>query len=494
MDDGALERLRLQQGALAERIGRLRATDLDEIEAINSQTVEFLNVISGLCGSEFEKSHVDAVDIIGVDLLLQLREKAGQIDMGGRSFCYGIGMEGIAPLSADTTKQLHKEQPSDHTVSASHIQAIQQPAPSRAEAPQPQTRSDLRQIPIGKIFEIEFLMRRIPPERTEELRGKYEGYVHGLMNAISKQLGFEDAAIADKERFAAAMRNVDERQLFEFLGAVFYGHFKASFEDNVTLTDSIQTNRFNCVTSSIMLADVLLRLGKTVAFVNPPDHMLLKGEKWAFETTAREGVPATYPVEMLDKLYPRRLEGGIELLVANQTTALAGTLYINGLLNHAMFYVDEALKLIPMDYVAWNCKGAILAGMGKYGEALKAENKALEIEPGYATAWRNKGLFLALQNRPDEALQAADRSLELNPNDPQAWRNRALALTLKGNNDAAISSVDRSLELDPNDVKALHLKAMILEKTGDKEEAGACLKAEDEAKKRPRPKVNVNDL
>ena len=63
------------------------------------------------------------------------------------------------------------------------------------------------------------------------------------------------------------------------------------------------------------------------------------------------------------------------------------------------------MELDPTDVNAWNIRGADLANLQKYDEAIESYDKALELDPKYARVWNNRGLTLASQQKYDKAIE-----------------------------------------------------------------------------------------
>ena len=83
----------------------------------------------------------------------------------------------------------------------------------------------------------------------------------------------------------------------------------------------------------------------------------------------------------------------------------------------------------------WNNKGASLAALRQYDEAIRCYDAALTIDPRSYKTWNNKGAALSALGRSDEALECFNRSLSIEPRFSMASRNidRELLLrTMKG--------------------------------------------------------------
>ena len=379
-------------------------------------------------------------------------------------------------------------------------------APSR-EAPK---RVEVQQVPIAAIFNAEFQTLNVPPAEQEKRAGEYEKYATGLMNSVSVWLGFGDAGMADKGKLAEAINKADERELFEFLIEVFHKDFKASFEADKMLATSIEDNVFNCYSSTVLLGDVLARLGKEANIIIAPVHVLLAGSEYALETTSKIPFLAVYKLGGLDAHYSSWQEAGVENLLGITYDWCGSTLDNMGRFEEALSSYDQALKLNPKHAGAWNNRGITLSklgrsdeallcydkaiglnpknemawygrgstldNMGRFEEALSSYDKALEINPRLAEVWYNRGNTLFNMTKYDEALPSYDKALELNPKDAEVWDNRGITLSKLGRSDEALLCYDKAIGLNPKNEMAWYNKGVLLEELGRKAEAEECFK------------------
>ena len=94
----------------------------------------------------------------------------------------------------------------------------------------------------------------------------------------------------------------------------------------------------------------------------------------------------------------------------------------------AILTCDEALKIEPNDYKAWDNKGSALINLERYKEAVATFEKALEIKPDFHEAWHNKGIALGILERDEEAVAAYEKALEIKPDFHYAWNGKGIAL------------------------------------------------------------------
>ena len=93
---------------------------------------------------------------------------------------------------------------------------------------------------------------------------------------------------------------------------------------------------------------------------------------------------------------------------------------------------EEAIKLDPYHYKAWNNKGIAYANLGKYEDACRCYNKAINVNKKYAIAWNNKGAALSDSNKYERAIEAYDSAIKINPKWVEPWSGKGLVWITKG--------------------------------------------------------------
>lgn len=209
-------------------------------------------------------------------------------------------------------------------------------------------------VPTTEIFKLEFKILGINQHLGEQIRGVYEQYVYKLMNSVSVWTGCKELKNSDRVELKYKVNEMDEKDLFFLLGYVFYNDFKASYESNRILTNSVQSNKFNCYSSSVLFGDVLTRLGKNdIHIIKTPNHVCLSGKKFIFETTKYNKI---FEKTQQQKMYP----------------------YAQNL---------DIKKIIGITY-NW-CAYIIKAKSNNKNLAMEYYNKALEIDPNHISVLRN---------------------------------------------------------------------------------------------------------
>ena len=124
---------------------------------------------------------------------------------------------------------------------------------------------------------------------------------------------------------------------------------------------------------------------------------------------------------------------------------------------------EESLAVLPQDWEAWQRKGAILAELERYDEALDALTQATEANPKAVKGWNAKAwLLFSKLDRPKDALRALDASLEVRQNQPDIWHFRGVILAELQQTDEAIAAFDTAIGYSPRHEAAWFSKSMAL--------------------------------
>ena len=148
--------------------------------------------------------------------------------------------------------------------------------------------------------------------------------------------------------------------------------------------------------------------------------------------------------------------------------------------------MNNELEEDPLDFTAWSVKGRVLAGFGRYEEAIECFDKALEIKPqSMSISLGEKGEAFLYLERYEEALECFDKVLEINSYNPMVLIMKGEALAGLGRYEEAIECYDKALEIEENYPKdhsctklacrrALNNKGSALQELGRYEEALEC--------------------
>ena len=120
----------------------------------------------------------------------------------------------------------------------------------------------------------------------------------------------------------------------------------------------------------------------------------------------------------------------------------------------ALHVYEEALRMDPHNFHAWNGKGTALYSLGNYKKAFEAYQHATEIEPENPIVWVSAGLALNRLQRYQQALVHFERALSINPQHVAAWNGKADAQLDMNIPAEAIASYEQALIYDANSFQA----------------------------------------
>ena len=124
--------------------------------------------------------------------------------------------------------------------------------------------------------------------------------------------------------------------------------------------------------------------------------------------------------------------------------------------SQALQAYEEALRMDPRNFYAWNGKGTTLYNQGNYKKALEAYQRATEIDPENAIVWVSAGLVLNRLQRYQQALVHFERALSLDPNYVAAWNGKADAQLDMNMLEEALASYEQALQYNAHSFQALN--------------------------------------
>ncbi|MBV9688618.1 MAG: tetratricopeptide repeat protein [Ktedonobacteraceae bacterium] len=116
--------------------------------------------------------------------------------------------------------------------------------------------------------------------------------------------------------------------------------------------------------------------------------------------------------------------------------------------SQALQAYEEALRMNPRNFYAWNGKGTAHYNQGNYSKALEAYQRATDINPDNADAWVSAGLVLQRMQRYQQALVHFERALSIDSQYVAAWNGKADAQLDMNLAAEATASYERALALD----------------------------------------------
>lgn len=115
---------------------------------------------------------------------------------------------------------------------------------------------------------------------------------------------------------------------------------------------------------------------------------------------------------------------------------------------------EEALRLDPLNFYAWNGKGTTLYYQGNYRKALDAYQRAIEIDADSAVVWVSAGLVLHHLQRYQQALVHFERAIEIDMRYVPAWNGKADTQLDMNMAEEALESYEQALAIDPRSFQA----------------------------------------
>ncbi len=91
---------------------------------------------------------------------------------------------------------------------------------------------------------------------------------------------------------------------------------------------------------------------------------------------------------------------------------------------------ENALKVNPEDFTAWNNKGAVIVGFKAYREAIKCFSKAIELNPKEAAALYNTGIVFMELGNLQEALKYYNAAMDIDPGFKNAKKSGEIILEI----------------------------------------------------------------
>ena len=120
------------------------------------------------------------------------------------------------------------------------------------------------------------------------------------------------------------------------------------------------------------------------------------------------------------------------------------------LIEEAITFYDQCLKIKPDFYFAWHNRGRALNAFEKYKKAIESYDQALKIEPQHWDSHRNRGITLHKLGNNEEAITSFDLALKIRPDCYETWNVKAVVLYNLGRYKEAIKCLDQALKIRPD--------------------------------------------
>ncbi|MBI1212188.1 MAG: tetratricopeptide repeat protein [Alphaproteobacteria bacterium] len=136
-----------------------------------------------------------------------------------------------------------------------------------------------------------------------------------------------------------------------------------------------------------------------------------------------------------------------------------------------------AINLVPKFPMALVARAGILAGRGKYDQAIVDLDKAIAADPKFAPAYSDRGMAYAGKKDFDKAIVDLNKAVELNPTDPDSYAVRGSAYAMSGDNKKALADLNKAILMNPRAVTALYNRGKVYAAMKDAANAKADFKA-----------------
>lgn len=120
-------------------------------------------------------------------------------------------------------------------------------------------------------------------------------------------------------------------------------------------------------------------------------------------------------------------------------------------LAHACSLLEHIITISPRNLDAWAMLGFARAALGRFEDALKADEQALAIDSEVGWLWHNRGNALIRIHRNEDAVAAFKRAHELDPSDTSSLTNLGVALIALHRHEEALEAFMEAAALDQND-------------------------------------------
>jgi tetratricopeptide (TPR) repeat protein len=142
-----------------------------------------------------------------------------------------------------------------------------------------------------------------------------------------------------------------------------------------------------------------------------------------------------------------------------------------GRFSEALADLERAVKLRPNNATDLCNHGGVLSDLGRLDEALVSLDRAIALMPKLAPALYNRAEVMAKLRRYAEALANYDQAIAIFPNNAGAHGNRAAVLKQMGRLDEARTAIEQALKIDPNSIETLTNRGNIALEQGRLDEA-----------------------
>lgn len=146
-------------------------------------------------------------------------------------------------------------------------------------------------------------------------------------------------------------------------------------------------------------------------------------------------------------------------------------LFLRGDDDRAMESYDNAIRLNPTYFQAYNNRGNIFEKKGSLDQAISDYTKALVINPGYAQAYLNRAAAYAARGEADKAISDYTTAIGLWPENAYAYFSRGNCYFATGDFDQAIADYTTTVQIEPGRAQAYHNRGFVYAAKQDYDQA-----------------------
>ena len=149
-------------------------------------------------------------------------------------------------------------------------------------------------------------------------------------------------------------------------------------------------------------------------------------------------------------------------------------LYRLGRFQEALTADDLGLHCSARDLQLWNMRGLILHALDRDSEALPCFDYAIALDPGSALAYNNQATIYLIQGDVLSATPRLEQATRLDPSNAYGWSNFGYALYALQKPDLAFRAFERAISLSPHTAAIYNNQGTALRALGRIDEALVC--------------------
>ncbi len=141
------------------------------------------------------------------------------------------------------------------------------------------------------------------------------------------------------------------------------------------------------------------------------------------------------------------------------------------LYDEAIVCFNKAIEIYPRSNFLYYSRGCAYYGKGDYDLAIADFNKAIEINPGNGDVYSSRGCAYCQKRDYDLAVADFNKAIEIDPGNGNTYSSRGNAYYQKRDFDLAIADHDKAIEIDPRNGDAYYIRGLAYCKKGDYDNA-----------------------